>query len=69
MDKKEMIAEIMRLPAAEQREIFEMLRERLGAAADAGAVNGQKVPEKKRVDPWGSVYSELAKTFRRPAAR
>ena len=68
MEKKAIIDEIMGLPLAEQREVFEMLRERL-AAADGGAANEPKGTEKKRMDPWGSVYTELAKTFRRPTPR
>ena len=63
MVKNELIKEILALPPAEQREIFELLRGRVGEEA------GDGVQGPKKRDPWGSVYLELAKTFRRPAAR
>ena len=70
MTKSELLKEIVALPLEEQREIFDLLRGQMGeAVVEGGAAGVQKAPEKKRADPWGSVYTELAKTFRRPATR
>jgi hypothetical protein len=63
MGMNELIKEIFALPMAEQREIFELLRARMGVEEAGDGAAGPK----KRKDPWGTVYQELTKTFRRPA--
>ncbi len=62
MRKNELVKEILALPPAEQREIFDLLRGQVGMGETGGGA--QQGQEKKRVDPWGTVYREMAKTFR-----
>ena len=67
MRKNELMKEILALPPAEQREIFDLLRGQVGLGESGASMDG--APEKKRVDPWGTVYREMAKTFRGTTAR
>ncbi|HUO08824.1 MAG TPA: hypothetical protein VM008_11025 [Phycisphaerae bacterium] len=75
MLKDDVIAELLALPPAEQRQILMLLWERLGEGA-AGSEGGEQdtraqrsARQGSRGDPWGKVYQELSKTFRRTAAR
>jgi hypothetical protein len=70
MEKQEIVAELLALPPADQMEILKLLQERaVKDTAHAGAREQQPMREKPRGDPWGSVYQELTKTFRRPVPR